>query len=149
VASLATTRAKTSMRRPRAHIGCVPRTTIILPLPKACCSGTARQVPSTVSEDDLQTVLDAKVQEYVTGQGGNKFIRKVLVANNGISAVKAIRSIRQWSYDTFGSEKAIQFLVMATPEVRAASTDRTHAAPNPTNAAPWHLRSGRVWPALC
>ena len=30
--------------------------------------------------------------------------------------MKAIRSIRKWSYETFGSEKMVQFLVMATPE---------------------------------
>lgn len=65
---------------------------------------------------ELQAALDKQVQAYVTGQGGNKFIRKILVANNGISATKAIRSIRKWSYETFGSEKAVQFLVMATPE---------------------------------
>jgi acetyl-CoA carboxylase / biotin carboxylase 1 len=40
----------------------------------------------------------------------------VLIANNGIAAVKEIRSVRQWSYETFGSERAIEFTVMATPE---------------------------------
>jgi acetyl-CoA carboxylase/biotin carboxylase 1 len=34
----------------------------------------------------------------------------------GIAAVKEIRSIRQWSYDTFGTERAVEFTVMATPE---------------------------------
>ncbi len=34
----------------------------------------------------------------------------------GIAAVKEIRSIRQWSYETFGEERAIEFTVMATPE---------------------------------
>jgi acetyl-CoA carboxylase/biotin carboxylase 1 len=41
---------------------------------------------------------------------------QVLIANNGIAAVKEIRSVRQWSYETFGSERAIEFTVMATPE---------------------------------
>ncbi|KIK95000.1 hypothetical protein PAXRUDRAFT_413240 [Paxillus rubicundulus Ve08.2h10] len=41
---------------------------------------------------------------------------QVLIANNGIAAVKEIRSIRQWSYETFGRERAIEFTVMATPE---------------------------------
>lgn len=40
----------------------------------------------------------------------------MLIANNGIAAVKEIRSVRQWSYETFGSERAIEFTVMATPE---------------------------------
>lgn len=57
---------------------------------------------------------------YVETLGGVREIRKVLIANNGIAAVKAIRSIRRWSYETFGSEDIIQFVVMATPEdVRA------------------------------
>ena len=34
----------------------------------------------------------------------------------GIAAVKEIRSIRQWSYETFGDERAVEFTVMATPE---------------------------------
>jgi acetyl-CoA carboxylase/biotin carboxylase 1 len=48
---------------------------------------------------------------------------QVLVANNGIAAVKAIRSTRKWSYETFGSEKALSFLVMATPEDIRASAE--------------------------
>jgi acetyl-CoA carboxylase/biotin carboxylase 1 len=35
---------------------------------------------------------------------------------SGIAAVKEIRSVRQWSYETFGHERAIEFTVMATPE---------------------------------
>jgi len=34
----------------------------------------------------------------------------------GIAAVKEIRSVRSWSYETFGHERAIEFTVMATPE---------------------------------
>ena len=30
--------------------------------------------------------------------------------------MKEIRSVRQWSYETFGHERAIEFTVMATPE---------------------------------
>lgn len=58
------------------------------------------------------------VQEYVSILGGSKgrVIEKVLIANNGVAAVKAIRSVRKWAYDVFGDEKAIQFVVMATPE---------------------------------
>ena len=58
------------------------------------------------------------VAEYVRELGGDKthVIEKVLIANNGVGAVKAIRSIRRWAYDIFGDEKAIQFVVMATPE---------------------------------
>ncbi len=43
-------------------------------------------------------------------------IRKILVANNGIAAVKCIRSIRQWLYHTFGRDDLVTFVAMATPE---------------------------------
>ncbi|CAN0523367.1 unnamed protein product, partial [Ectocarpus sp. 12 AP-2014] len=56
------------------------------------------------------------VEEYVKARGGNRPIKKILVANNGIGAVKAIRSMRKWAYETFGKERAVQFVAMATPE---------------------------------
>ena len=48
---------------------------------------------------------------------------KVLIANNGIAAVKELRSVRRWAYEVFGDEKAIQFTVMATPEDLHANAD--------------------------
>jgi acetyl-CoA carboxylase/biotin carboxylase 1 len=58
------------------------------------------------------------VEEYVSELGGSKsrVIKKVLIANNGVAAVKAIRSIRRWAYEVFGNDRAISFVVMATPE---------------------------------
>lgn len=49
--------------------------------------------------------------------------RQVLIANNGIAAVKEIRSVRKWAYETFGDERAIKFTVMATPEDLQANAD--------------------------
>ena len=46
-----------------------------------------------------------------------------MIANNGIAAVKEIRSVRKWAYETFGDERAIQFVVMATPEDLQANAD--------------------------
>jgi acetyl-CoA carboxylase / biotin carboxylase 1 len=48
---------------------------------------------------------------------------QVLIANNGIAAVKEIRSVRKWAYETFGDERAIHFTVMATPEDLQANAD--------------------------
>lgn len=48
---------------------------------------------------------------------------QVLIANNGIAAVKEIRSVRKWAYETFGDERAIHFTVMGTPEDMAANAD--------------------------
>lgn len=47
----------------------------------------------------------------------------MLIANNGIAAVKEIRSVRKWAYETFGDERTVQFTVMATPEDLAANAD--------------------------
>lgn len=43
-------------------------------------------------------------------------LHKVLIANNGIAAVKCMRSIRRWAYEMFRNERAIRFVVMVTPE---------------------------------
>ncbi|KAF9581259.1 acetyl-coenzyme-A carboxylase, partial [Lunasporangiospora selenospora] len=56
------------------------------------------------------------VRDFVSQHEGHSVITKILIANNGIAAVKEIRSIRKWAYETFGDERAIQFTVMATPE---------------------------------
>ena len=42
------------------------------------------------------------------------------IERNAIAAVKAIRSIRQWSYQTFNDEKAVTFVAMYTPDDLAA-----------------------------
>eukprot|EP00968_Pinguiococcus_pyrenoidosus_P019369 scaffold2107_cov222-Pinguiococcus_pyrenoidosus.AAC.7 len=54
--------------------------------------------------------------EYVKERGGKRVIRKILIANNGMAATKAILSMRQWAYMTLGDESALQFVAMATPE---------------------------------
>lgn len=56
-------------------------------------------------------------------RGGANDENQVLIANNGIAAVKEIRSVRKWAYETFGDERAIQFTVMATPEDLQANAD--------------------------
>ena len=47
------------------------------------------------------------VDAFVEWSGGTHAIKKILVANNGIGALKAIRSIRRWSYETFGNERMV------------------------------------------
>jgi len=63
------------------------------------------------------------VEDYVEARGGNRPIRKVLIANNGMAATKSIMSMRQWAYMEFGDEKAIQFVAMATPEDLKANAE--------------------------
>ena len=54
--------------------------------------------------------------EFVRTFGGKRVIEKVLIANNGIAAVKCMRSIRKWAYELFGNERAIKFVVMVSPD---------------------------------
>ena len=41
---------------------------------------------------------------------------QVLIANNGMAATKSIMSMRRWAYLELGDERALEFIVMATPE---------------------------------
>ena len=47
------------------------------------------------------------IDDYVTANGGDHAIKKILIANNGIGAIKGIRSIRKWCFETFGNEKMV------------------------------------------
>jgi len=63
------------------------------------------------------------VEDYCEERGGNRPIKKVLIANNGMAATKAILSMRQWAYMELGDEKAITFVAMATPEDMKANAE--------------------------
>ncbi|KAI8319859.1 acetyl-CoA carboxylase [Martensiomyces pterosporus] len=69
-----------------------------------------------IGGNNVDTATASKVRDFVKDNGGHTVITRVLIANNGIAAVKEIRSVRQWAYATFGDERAIEFVVMATPE---------------------------------
>eukprot|EP00879_Flechtneria_rotunda_P003437 GHRR01003666.1.p1 GENE.GHRR01003666.1~~GHRR01003666.1.p1 ORF type:complete len:1583 (+),score=615.48 GHRR01003666.1:404-5152(+) len=60
--------------------------------------------------------LAMQVDAYVQELGGDKPIHSVLVANNGLAAVKFMRSIRSWAGQVFGHPRAIAMVAMATPE---------------------------------
>ncbi|KAJ7672696.1 acetyl-CoA carboxylase [Mycena rosella] len=74
------------------------------------------KVQQFIGGNSLDKASSGSVQAFVKANGGHTVITKVLIANNGIAAVKEIRSIRQWSYETFGREREVEFTVMATPE---------------------------------
>lgn len=74
------------------------------------------RVTQFIGGNTLDKAPSGSVTDFVKSHGGHTVITKVLIANNGIAAVKEIRSIRQWSYETFGTERAVEFTVMATPE---------------------------------
>ncbi|THU97749.1 acetyl CoA carboxylase [Dendrothele bispora CBS 962.96] len=74
------------------------------------------RVQHFIGGNSLDKAPASALHDFVKANGGHTVITKVLIANNGIAAVKEIRSIRQWSYETFGSERQVEFTVMATPE---------------------------------
>lgn len=83
-----------------------------------------KHVPSGFKgRNSVETAEPGKVREFVKAHQGHTVITKVLIANNGIGAVKEIRSVRKWAYETFGDEKAIQFVAMATPEDLEANAE--------------------------
>ncbi|KAF4635320.1 hypothetical protein G7Y89_g2785 [Cudoniella acicularis] len=71
----------------------------------------------------LENARAGPVKDFVAKHDGHTVITNILIANNGIAAVKEIRSVRKWAYETFGDERAIQFTVMATPEDLQANAD--------------------------
>lgn len=63
------------------------------------------------------------ISQFIQKNHGHSIISKVLIANNGIAAVKNIRSVRKWAYETFNNDRIIQFVVMATPEDLGANAE--------------------------
>ncbi|KAJ5888691.1 Acetyl-CoA carboxylase [Penicillium taxi] len=76
-----------------------------------------------IGGNHLEAAAPSDVKDFVAKNGGHSVISSVLIANNGIAAVKEIRSVRKWAYEVFGNERAIQFTVMATPEDLQANAD--------------------------
>jgi acetyl-CoA carboxylase/biotin carboxylase 1 len=56
------------------------------------------------------------INAFVERYGGSNAITSILMSNNGLAAVKFIRSIRQFSLKNLGDERAISLVAMATPE---------------------------------
>ena len=79
-------------------------------------------VPGSI-ETSASDALSSSMWSYVKERGGDRVIRRILIANNGMAATKTIMSIRSWAYKTFGDERAVQFVVMATPEDLAANAE--------------------------
>lgn len=73
----------------------------------------------------MEAFVQAKQYSMVpsSNTSGKRPIRRLLIANNGIAAVKAIRSIRKWAYETFENDRIISFVVMATPDDLAANAE--------------------------
>ena len=58
----------------------------------------------------------AELLKYVRSHGGQRVIHSILIANNGMAATKSMLSMREWAYDTFGNERALSFVAMASSQ---------------------------------
>lgn len=67
---------------------------------------------------------------------------QVLIANNGMAATKSILSMRQWAYMELGDDRAIEFIVMATPEDLNANAEFIRLADRFVEVG------GSPWPAM-
>jgi len=87
---------------------------------KSMTSKSLFEMFSTVAEPEVESgpQLSKKkrktVDTFVKKMGGKRTIQRVLIANNGMAATKAIMSMRQWAYVHLGDERAIEFVALAT-----------------------------------
>ncbi|PVV03111.1 hypothetical protein BB560_002423 [Smittium megazygosporum] len=81
-----------------------------------------------IGGNNVITAPDCPIKAFVVKNGGHTIISRILIANNGIGAVKEIRSIRQWAYSTFKNERIIKFIVMASAEDIAADAEHIRLA---------------------
>ena len=65
----------------------------------------------------------SNLEQYCDAHGGSRPISRILIANNGIAAVKCMRSMRKWEYAELGVEGALTFVCMATPEDLKANAE--------------------------
>lgn len=71
-------------------------------------------------------ILDGFVRDH----DGDFSIHKILIANNGLAATKMIKSIRKWSFETFGNSRTINLLAMATRDDIEANAEFIKLADN-------------------
>ncbi|GAV53882.1 hypothetical protein ZYGR_0AK03840, partial [Zygosaccharomyces rouxii] len=83
----------------------------------------AKLPPSFIGYKTVDKAEESPLKDFVRNHGGHTVISKILIANNGIAAVKEIRSVRKWAYETFGDDRAVQFVAMATPEDLEANAE--------------------------
>ena len=53
------------------------------------------------------------VAKFVKKMNGKRTIQRILIANNGMAATKAILSMRQWAYVTLGDERALGMYIIS------------------------------------
>jgi acetyl-CoA carboxylase/biotin carboxylase 1 len=77
----------------------------------------------STSEESNSIEFKKAIDAYITHLNGSWPIYKILIANNGLAALKKIKSIRKWCFSTFGYSQAIKLLVMATTDDLEANAE--------------------------
>jgi acetyl-CoA carboxylase / biotin carboxylase 1 len=90
------------------HVVCMPRPAAYRALFEDCCK--------TLIAAIWFFFFMSQLADYVHQRGGARVISRILLANNGLAAVKGIRSLRRWCADTFNDSSALTFVAMVTPE---------------------------------
>merc|ERR1719238_1413782 len=68
-------------------------------------------------------MTSCSLEGWVTQHGGTRVIRRLLIANNGMAATKAILSMRQWAFVELGSQDELEFVVMASKDDLQANAE--------------------------
>ncbi|OLY77749.1 Acetyl-CoA carboxylase [Smittium mucronatum] len=76
-----------------------------------------------IGGNSIEFAQEGPVRDFVIKNKGHTVITRVLIANNGLGAVKEMRSVRQWAYNTFNDDRAIKFIVMASSEDLQANAE--------------------------
>nr|ASA45565.1 acetyl CoA carboxylase 1a [Amphidinium carterae] len=71
---------------------------------------------ATLEQTSTSTTAEKVLADYVEKYGGNRPLRRILIANNGMAATKAMLSMRQWAYVELGLDRCFEFVAMATPD---------------------------------
>ena len=119
------------------------------PLGSLAGIASVRAVAELSKAAAYETDLNDRMMSYVREHGGDTLIRRVLIANNGMAAVKTIMSIRKWAYKTFGDERAVEFVVMASAEDLAANAEFIRRADSYVEARAPARRRRRVRHLRC
>ncbi|KAG5497738.1 hypothetical protein JKF63_04004 [Porcisia hertigi] len=88
-----------------------------------CCINSSNEETMEKQEKSSVGFEYDSLQQLCSSLGATKPIKRLLIANNGLAAVKGIDSIRSWMYEHTGDSEAVQFVVMATPEDLKANAE--------------------------
>lgn len=61
---------------------------------------------------------DTVLEQFVKSRDGKRCLRRILIASNGMAAMKFIKSINDWCSITFGDRNVVSLCVMCSEDDR-------------------------------